>query len=242
MTETDMQVRLQVGKQATHIAGEELKRRFLAGERNAVEAEQASREAITVFLSQIYPDELLWGRGMEATPTQKTFWVFDSLNGGENFSIGDPFFSSTVAWVQEGQPMLGVVSNPMHNQQFTAVRKGGAALNRKKVSVSQVTNIEDAHILASFGNEKVIDALVKRSKQLKVRESPTLDMCSIAGGVHDAFIYYGLQPWEWIAAKLIVEEAGGVITDLEGQPLTIRSETALISNKTLHAELLKLIG
>ena len=83
---------------------------------------------------------------------------------------------------------------------------------------------------------------MKQAKQLKVRESPTLDMCSIAGGVHDAFLYYGLEPWEWIAAKLIVEEAGGTITDLEGQPLTIRSEAALISNKTLHTDLLKLVA
>lgn len=73
MTDTDIQVRMQVAKQATHIAGEELRRRFLAGEFDAVEAEQASRNAITVFLSQIYPNELIWGRGMDKAPSERTF-------------------------------------------------------------------------------------------------------------------------------------------------------------------------
>jgi myo-inositol-1(or 4)-monophosphatase len=240
MAETDIQVRMQVAKQATHIAGEELRRRFLAGEFDAVEAERASREAITVFLSQIYPTELIWGRGMDKAPSERTFWVFDSLNGAENFSVGDPFFSSTVAWVQEGQPMLGVVSNPMHNQKFTASFRGGALLNGKPVHVRPTAALAQAHILGSFASLSKTESLMNQVKQLKVRESPTLDMCSIAGGVHDAFLYYGLEPWEWIAAKLIVEEAGGTITDLQGQPLTIRSEAALISNKVLHNELLKL--
>lgn len=242
MADSDIQVRMQVAKQATHIAGEELKRRFLAGERDAVAAEQASREAITVFLSQIYPNELLWGRGMDAAPSKSSFWVFDSLNGAENFSIGDPFFCSSVAWVQDGGPMLGVVSNPMHNQQFTAVHKGGATLNRQQVTVRSTNKLDQAHVLASFGKKEIIPKLAAEVKQLKVRESATLDMCSIAGGVHDAFVYFNLQPWEWIAAKLIVEEAGGTITDLEGQPLTIRSEAALISNKELHTDLLKLVA
>lgn len=242
MAAIDIQVRMQVAKQATHIAGEELKRRFLAGEFDAVEAERASREAITVFLSQIYPKEFIWGRGMDKVPSDRTFWVFDSLNGADNFSVGDPFFSSTVAWVHDGQPMLGVVSNPMHNQQFTAAFRTGATLNRKPIRVRENADLSQSHILASFGEASTIGKLVERVKQLKVRGSPTLDMCSIAGGVHDAFLYYGLEPWEWIAAKLIVEEAGGSITDLEGQPLTIRSEAALISNKALHDELLKLVA
>lgn len=242
MADTDIQVRMQVAKQATHIAGEELRRRFLAGDFDAVEAERASREAITIFLSQIYPSELIWGRGMDKAPSERTFWVFDSLNGAENFSVGDPFFSSTVAWVTEGQPMLGVVSNPMHKQQFTASFRGGALLNGKPVHVRPTNSLSEAHILGSFASLSKTEALMKQVKQLKVRESPTLDMCSIAGGVHDAFLYYGLEPWEWIAAKLIVEEAGGTITDLEGQPLTIRSEAALISNKALHTDLLKLVA
>ena len=242
MIDTDLQVRMQVAKQATHIAGEELKRRFLAGARDAVEAERASREAITTFLSQIYPEELIWGRGMDKSPSKPTFWVFDSLNGAENFSIGDPFFCSTVAWVQEGQPMIGVVSNPMHNQQFNAVRKGGATLNGKPVTVRATDDLSQAHVLVSFGDEKVIASLQAKVKQLKIRESATLDMCSIAGGVHDAFVYYNLEPWEWIASKLIVEEAGGTITDLEGQPLTIRSEAALISNSKMHTQILKLVA
>ncbi len=240
MIDTDIQVRMQVAKQATHIAGEELKRRFVAGELDAAEAERASREAITVFLSQIYPSETIWGRGSDTTPADRTFWVFDSLNGAENFSVGDPFFSSTVAWVHEGQPMLGVVSNPMHGQQFTASFRGGATLNRKQITVRPTSVLAESHVLASFGEASAIGKLVERVKQLKVRGSPTLDMCSIAAGVHDAYLCYGLEPWEWIAAKLIVEEAGGSISDLEGQPLTIRSAAALVSNKALHGELLKL--
>ncbi len=240
--ESDIQVRMQVAKQATHIAGEELKRRFLAGNRDAAAAEQASREAIVVFLSQIYPSEVIWGRGMDETPKSSSFWVFDSLNGAENFSIGDPFFSSTVAWVHDGGPMLGVVSNPMHSQQFMAVHKGGAILNRQQVHVRPTSAIAEAHVLASSGRNELVAKIADKVKQLKIRESATLDMCSIAGGVHDAFMYFNLQPWEWIAAKVIVEEAGGTITDLEGQPLTIRSEAALISNGALHNELLRLVA
>ncbi len=256
MADRDRQVRLQVAKQATYISGEELKRHFhgdwRAGSitKGVVEADRASRDAIKTFLSQVYPNDLIWGKGMgEGKPAGTSFWVIDSLNGGENYGTGDSYYATTVAWVENGQPVIGVVSNPFRKQLFHAVHGEGAVLNNEPIHVRQTGAAKDAYLLASFGHGETraksirsIEKLVGEVRQLKVREAPALEIAAIAEGTHDAFVHHGLKPWDWIASRLIVEESGGMMTDLSGKPMKFDSPGGIVSNGRIHKELLGIIG
>jgi len=256
MAESELQVRLQVAKQATYISGEELKRHFhgewRAGniKEGVVTADRASRDSIKTFLTQVYPNDLIWGKGMgEGKPAGKSFWLIDSLNGGENYGTGDSYYATTVAWVENGTPLIGVVSNPFRKQLFHAVKAEGAVLNNEPIKVRDTATLKEAYVLASFGHGdtraksvKTIEKLLSEVRQLKVREAPALEICAIAKGTHDAFVHHGLKPWDWVAARLIVEESGGVMTDLGGQPMKFDSPTGLVSNGKIQSQLLQVIG
>ncbi|MCA9388299.1 inositol monophosphatase family protein [Candidatus Berkelbacteria bacterium] len=255
MSKQDHQVRLQVAKQASYISGEELKRHFHGDwrvedmKKGVVEADRASRESMLTFLSQVYPEDTIWGKGMGELPKVKKFWLIDSLNGGENYGTGESYYATTVAWIENGEPILGVVSNPSRGQLFSAVKNSGAQLNNVPLKVRETKQAKDAYILASFGHGetratsvKTVEKLLDKVRQIKIRECPALEICAIAQGTHDAFIHHGFKPWDWVAAQLIVNEAGGTMSDLESKMMMVKTESGLVSNSHLHNELLKIIN
>ncbi|MBI2589688.1 hypothetical protein HYW32_01530 [Candidatus Berkelbacteria bacterium] len=251
----DLQTRLQVAKQASFISGDELRRQFEGewhkGDRDkgVLEADRVSREAIRIFLSQVYPREVIWGKQMGEAPASPSFWVVDSLNGAENFATGDEHFATTVAWVENGEPLVGVVSVPSKRCLYTAIKGGGAFFQDTRLTARTTSRLEDSYVLTGFGHgagrDRGFEAamLIKdKVRQLKTREAPALEICSVAAGIHDAFLHFDLQPWEWVAARLILEEAGGKLTDINNQPMKLKSRAALASNGKLHAELTQLLG
>lgn len=255
MSKNDYQVRLQVAKQASYISGEELKRHFNGSWRDSdmkkgvVEADRSSRESMITFLSQVYPNETIWGKGMGELPKVKKFWLVDSLNGGENYGTGESYYATTVAWIENGEPILGVVSNPSRGQLFSAVKGRGAQLNNQSLVVRPTKLAKDAYLLASFGHGetraksvKTVEKLLDKVRQIKIRECPALEICAIAQGTHDAFVHHGFKAWDWVAAQLIVNEAGGTMSDLESKMMMINTESGLVSNGHLHNELLKIIN
>lgn len=250
MTGTDLQTRLQVAKQASFISGDELRRHFEGDWHDAqhaagvAAADQASRDAIHTFLSQIFPDEEIWGKGTTETPHGKSFWVFDSLNGAENFSAGEERFSTTVAWVENGEPVVGVVSVPSKRALYWATKGGGAFFQDQSLHVRENKRLEDAILLVGLGYGEARDkgvetvvALKDRVRQLKVREAPALDICSVASGTADGYVQYDLKPWDWIAARLILEEAGGKLADIDGNLMKLGTKAALAGNTALFDEL-----
>lgn len=254
MPESDLQVRLQVAKQATHIAGEELRRFFRVGwptqrEIDVKSAQAAAQESILTFLRQVYPQDAIWGRDMGDLPASKTLWVVDSLNGRENYTIGDDTFSTSVAWIENGQPLLGVVASPIRKQLFAAVKGKGTTLNNQPLNTRVTNELAGAHVLASLaGSEDAIErslgtirAFSAAMKQVSIRQAPALDICAVAEGTHDAFVHHAIEPWDWIAAQLILEEAGGKLTDLEHKRPTVKAGEILASNGLLHEQLLKLL-
>ncbi|MBI4032119.1 hypothetical protein HY374_00255 [Candidatus Berkelbacteria bacterium] len=248
---TNMQARLQVAKQASFISGDELRRQFEGDwhradrEHGVNTAAHESREAIRIFLEQVYPGEQIVGKGMGEVPTTGSYWLIDSLNGAENFSAGDEYFATTVAWVENGQASIGVVSEPSKRALFWATKGGGAWYADTKLSVRAVAQLSEAFILLGLGQQEArstsvetITRLAPKVRQLKGREAPALELCAVAAGTHDAFIHHDLESWDWMAAKLILEEAGGTMTDPAGATLTLTSRDIVASNGALHTELL----
>lgn len=254
MSETDLQVRLQVAKQAAYIAGEELKRNFRGNwrktdrQKGAQNADNLSRKAMTTFLGQVYPKEAIAGKNIAPLPQVQDFWVVDSLNGQANYSVGDAHYATVITWIEKRQPVLGVVYNPTHNQMFSVTRGQGSYLNNTKLEVQNTAQVKDAFVIVDFGDGskrkkgfELAAKLIDVAKQLKIQEAPALDLCAIAAGSQDAFISSSLEPWDWLAGQLVIEEANGVVSDLEGKNLALLSTGIVATNGKVHKELLKAI-
>ncbi|MBI4185681.1 inositol monophosphatase family protein [Candidatus Berkelbacteria bacterium] len=250
MTGIDLQTRLQVAKQASFISGDELRRQFegdwhdIQHAEGVAKAETASQEAIHTFLRQIFPNEEIWGKGHESRPQATSFWVFDSLNGEENFAAGNEHFATTVAWVENGQPVVGVVSVPSKRALYWATKGGGAFYQDKSLHVRENSNPKDAIVLVGLGSGearrkgvKAAEILQDRVRQIKIREAPALELCSIAAGTADAYLTYSVKPWDWIAARLILEEAGGKLTAADGSNMKLDTQAALGGNDTISDQL-----
>ena len=251
---TNLQTRLQVAKQAAFISGDELARRFdqwVSGGAaiDAVAAEQASRETIEIFLKQNYPNEVIWGRNCGDLHGEKSFWLIDGLNGEGNFSTRNDKYGTSVTWVENGEPVVAAVCMPDRRHLFWATKSGGAFYQDKPIHVRTEANVANAFVYGGFGpidaREQAISAALKLAKvvrQLSYRDVPALNFMAVAHGIQDVFVGHHLQPWDWVGQKLIVEEAGGIVTDWQGQSMKLATTTCIASNGAIHSAILKLLG
>lgn len=177
-------------------------------------------------------------------------WIIDPLDGTTNYSHGFPVFCVSIAFEKNGEIILGVVYNPMLNELFTAEKGKGAYLNNKKVKVSDIKELtksllatgfpydvrtSEQNNIANFANFAVKAQAIRRAG------SAALDMCYIACGRFDGFWELKLKPWDTAAAMLIINEAGGMVTDFKGKPFSFYSGETLASNGLIHAEMINIL-
>ena len=147
---------------------------------------------------------------------------------------------------------LGVVYDPSRNELFQAVKGEGAYLNNKKIKVSEIDRLSDALVTSGFAYSRG-KALEKNLKNIKkffdseihgIRRTgaASLDLCYVGCGRIDGFWEYGIKPWDHAAGSLIVKEAGGKITRIDGKPYELFKNDILVSNSRLHNQMLELIG
>lgn len=250
----NLQTRLQVAKQAAFISGDELRRRFDAWQSggpaiDAIAAEKASRETISIFLKQIYPTEVIWGKNCGDLGSAKSFWLIDALNGEGNFSMGNDKYATSVTLVQNGEPVVSALCLPSRRHLFWATKGKGAFYQDRTIHVSVESSLDRSFVYSGFGSlegrGEVLDATTKFAKvvrQLSYRDVPALNFMAVARGIHDAYVGFQLKPWDWVGPKLIVEEAGGMVTDVQGQPMKLATTKCVASNALLHNDILKLLG
>lgn len=255
MTETDLQVRLQVAKQACYIGGDELKR-FYRGVQNQeyildrqsllLEADTRARRSMSAFLGQVYSKEPISGKGVGPIPNAKNFWVIDALNGEQNYASGGVSYSTTLAWVQNGEVTLGVIFDPITNTMYSATKGVGAFIDTKKIDIKRIAKLKEAHAIAYLGeNGEGLESAKKLAPQvthLTAPESPALGLALTATGKVDCFVGRDLEPWHWLAGKLFVEEAGGTTSDFSGSPLKFDSKEIVATNGPIHNETLKALA
>jgi myo-inositol-1(or 4)-monophosphatase len=152
-------------------------------------------------------------------------WIIDPLDGTTNFLHGLPFFAVSIALEVNHLVVLGVVVEVNRNDCFTAVRNGGAFLNNKKIKINPITNLEDSVIATGFpyydfdkldNYIEVLKYFMTHTRGVRRFGSAALDLCYVACGKFDAFFEYGLNPWDVAAGMLIIEEAGGKLSDFNG--------------------------
>ena len=178
-------------------------------------------------------------------------WIFDPIDGTTNYAHGLPVFSASLALEQAGRLVLGAVYDPTRKELFTAERGGGAFLNGAPIRVSNAQGLLDALLVTGFPYDvhQTVDeivglfgAFIGRAQAVRRLGSAALDLCYVAAGRMDGFWEKRLKPWDMAAGGLIVEEAGGLVTGMDGGPFNCRSGHVVASNGCIHADMLRVIA
>jgi myo-inositol-1(or 4)-monophosphatase len=173
-------------------------------------------------------------------------WIIDPLDGTTNFAHGYPQFSVSIALEFDGEVILGLVYDPLRRECFQAVKGEGATLNGSPIRISCVKELDKALLATGFPYDQrekadfylsFFKAFMTRSQGIRRNGSAALDLCYVACGRLDGFWELKLRPWDTAAGALIVEEAGGKLSDLSGNKFTIWGEQTLASNGAIHEEM-----
>ena len=173
-------------------------------------------------------------------------WYVDPLDGTTNFAHGYPVFCVSLAVEFRGQRIAGVIYDPTRDEMFSAAKGSGAQLNDEAIHVSPTAKLAESLIGTGFPSQKrhknpniyFYHHLTLRSHGVRRAGSAALDLCNVACGRYEGFWEFNLNPWDTAAGVLIVEEAGGRVTDFSGGPFDIASRETLASNGHIHGELL----
>jgi myo-inositol-1(or 4)-monophosphatase len=176
--------------------------------------------------------------------------VIDPLDGTGNFTHRYPCFCTSVALTLDGEPIVGVVYDPVREHLFGATLGGGATLNGEPLRVSQTERLIEAFVGMDWmrdaasreQNAQIIARLMPHCSGMRVCGSAVLGICYVAAGWWDAYWHLGPQPWDTAAGTLIVREAGGQVTDLAGGRWRLGTEPYLASNGRLHRRICALSG
>lgn len=187
------------------------------------EAERAIRE---LLVAERPEDGLLGEEGSRAAGDSGRRWVIDPLDGTVNFLYGIPQWCVSVALEDSSGALLGAILDPLHDELFTAVRAGGAFVNGGPIRVNPTEALERALVATGFSYQaehraeqaSVVSRLLPRVRDIRRAGSAALDLCWVACGRVDGFYERGVKPWDWAAGRLLVEEAGGVVRELSGEP------------------------
>jgi len=217
------------------------------------EADLASEETILSLLDRNLPGITVLSEESFSVYTKEPdgpVWIIDPLDGTTNFAHNFPWFSVSIAFYENGKSRAGVIYNPIQNELFCTALKGGAWLNNRPIRVSKVDLLAKGLVATGFPYDiqKRPDSIVAMLKEILVRSqgirrpgAATLDLAYLACGRLDGFWEVGLKPWDAAAGSLLVEEAGGTMSNFTGNGFSPFVPELLASNSLLHNELVSLL-
>lgn len=224
---------------------------FKDGRHNLVtEYDRACEELIIKQIKSHFPEHsfLAEESGLEKQDKDSILWVIDPLDGTVNFAHNIPMFAVSIAATYKSQVLAGVTYQPLLNELFIGEKGHGAHLNGKKLSVSPNKILDKAFLATGFpynAHENPLHCIEHFSHMIKMgipmrrMGSATLDLAYLATGRYDGFFEVSLSPWDYAAGKIILEEAGGKITDFKGNPIEKLIDTPVVATNTaLHEQLI----
>ncbi len=254
---SDLKKRLQIALEITETAGHVAVSHFrnsLAIETKSDQspvtvADRETEQAIREGLAQSFPDEEIFGEEFGRSGDSDTIWIIDPIDGTRSFITGLPIFGMLLGYLKSGKPRLGVIRMPALGEVYAGAVGLGATCNGEPISVSKCTQLASARLFLNEGDKlavdepKVFSQLVKAG-ELRRMSSDCYPHALVASGFADAVVDYGLQPYDHLPVCAVVEAAGGVMTDWQGQPLSMVSDGRTLTAATpeLHADLLKLVN
>ena len=251
---------LNTARQAVKEAGKCLMRRF--NKTNQIsrkgvidlvtEADLQSEKIILEIIRESFPDDSILAEetGKHGSIKERA-WIIDPLDGTTNFAHGFPFFAVSIGFQAEGEIILGIVYSPSLKERFEAVKDRGSTLNGNHIKVSENRDLNSSLLATGFpysireDSEQVIGLLEKiliRAQGVRRAGAAAIDLCYVAAGRLDGFWEQGLKPWDTAAGSLIVREAGGKVSDYQGEPYNPFQENIAASNPFIFDELINAIN
>lgn len=211
---------------------------------------QAQR-VIFDHLSSCFPDhDYLAEEGLNQNKGAEFRWIIDPLDGTTNYAHHFPVFTVSIALEREGEIVLGLIYDPMREEMFSAVKGEGAFLNGEEIRVSAVDDLNKSLLATGFpydiraskvNNITHFNNLLTRVQGIRRCGSAAMDLCYVASGRFDGFWELKLSPWDIAAGALIVQEAGGLISDFQNGEFTIYGAEILASNGLIHQQIVEVL-
>jgi myo-inositol-1(or 4)-monophosphatase len=205
-------------------------------------------------IAERFPDHAVLAEELSSGPGEETLashrWVFDPLDGTTNYAHGLPIFCSSLSLEINGRAEVGAIFDPTRRELFTAERGIGAFLNGAPLRVSATDHLIDALLVTGFPYDVhkqtgdlvgMFGAFLGRARAVRRLGSAALDLCYVAAGRFDAFWEQHLKPWDVSAGALMVTEAGGRITGMDGSPFDTVAAHLVASNGSIHDEMIAVI-
>jgi myo-inositol-1(or 4)-monophosphatase len=254
-----MKGHLEVAKAAAVRAGNILRDRIsesrevaYKGEINLVtEMDRLSERIVVETILETFPDHgILAEEEAQIKNSSGFLWIIDPLDGTTNYAHRYPSFSVSIGLERSGDVIVGVVYDPMRDELFSAARGQGAFLNGNPIAVSRTDVLIRSLLATGFPYDRAVNkennlnyfnALIMASQEIRRSGSASLDLCALAAGRLDGYWELKLHPWDVAAGSLIVQEAGGELTDFSGKRSSIRDNEILASNGRIHSQILEII-
>jgi myo-inositol-1(or 4)-monophosphatase len=214
-------------------------------------ADRRSEALIVEQLRRHFPEHGIVAEegGGHSAPSEYC-WYVDPLDGTTNFAHGFPMFCVTLGLACRGEVIAGVVYDPTRNDLYTAERGGGAYLNGRRLQVSRTEKLSEGLVATGFPpfatnhdlNIKFYFRFTELSHGIRRCGSAALDLCSVAAGRFDGFWELKLNPWDKAAGSLLVTEAGGRMSDIQGRPFDLLGDDVFASNGLIHGQMLEVFA
>lgn len=216
------------------------------------EADHAAEKAIFEVIRKHYPDHYILSEEAGAMEQDSPYkWIVDPIDGTVNFAHGLPLCCVSIGLEKDGEMIMGAVYAPILNELFVAEKGKGATLNGKPIRVSKETDVWKACLVTGFpytyldmpnGPLDVFDRLIRKGVPVRRLGSAAIDLCWVAAGRFDGFYEHKLQAWDSSAGFLMVEEAGGKVTDFSGDRYSLYQPHLVATNGKIHDQLLQVIN
>ncbi|MFN7279515.1 MAG: inositol monophosphatase family protein [bacterium] len=216
------------------------------------EVDVACEKLIMDAIRNDFPDHFILSEETGEIRTDSAYkWIIDPIDGTVNFAHGIPLCCVSIGLEKNGQVIMGAVYNPFLDEFFFAEKGQGATLNGNKISVTGKSDVFAACLVTGFpysyldsenGPLEVFGRLIRKGVPVRRLGSAAIDLCWVAAGRFDGFYEHKLNAWDSAAGFLMVEEAGGKVTDFEGNPYSLNQPHIVATNGKIHNDLLDVIN
>ena len=222
------------------------------GEINLVtEADKISEEIITSKITNLFPDhDILSEEFIHLDKGSDYRWIIDPLDGTTNYAHGYPFFCVSIALERLDTIIVGVIYDPMLDEMFVAKKGEGASLNGREIHVSNTLEIMKGLLATGFpydirqdknNNLNYFNKMILNAQAIRRAGSAALDLAYVAAGRFDGFWELKLNPWDIAAGWLLVAEAGGMVTEIDGNNYFLESPSIMASNGMIHGQMIDVL-
>lgn len=217
------------------------------------DVDRAAEQAIIDVILEAYPSHAILAEesGAKGMGASEYEWIIDPIDGTTNFLHGHSQYAISIALAHKGQVIEAVVYDPSRNDLYTASRGVGAFLNERRIRVSKRIQMNECLIATGFPvvDQSMIDTylailkdVIAKSAGARREGAASLDLCNVACGRMDGFFEFNLKPWDIAAGSLIVQEAGGIVTDMKGEQTWLESGDIVAASPKVLAQLLHIIA